>query len=106
MGHVKLHIPGPVEVSEKTFRAMSSPMIGHRGQGFKDLYAKIQPQLQQLLATKQLVYLSTSSAWGVMEGALRNLVAKKVLNCMWAPSRTNGSRSRNAAPSRLSRCKC
>jgi aspartate aminotransferase-like enzyme len=82
MSHVKLHIPGPVEVSEKTFRAFCSPMIGHRGQGFKDLYAKIQPQLQQLLSTKQLVYISTSSAWGVMEGAIRNLVSKKVLNCM------------------------
>jgi aspartate aminotransferase-like enzyme len=57
-------------------------MIGHRGQGFKDLYAKIQPQLQQLLSTKQRVYLSTSSAWGVMEGAVRNLVQKRVLNCM------------------------
>jgi aspartate aminotransferase-like enzyme len=82
MAHVKLHIPGPVEVSEKTFRAFCQPMIGHRGQGFKDLYAKIQPQLQQLLYTKQLVYISTSSAWGVMEGAIRNLVSKKVLNCM------------------------
>jgi aspartate aminotransferase-like enzyme len=82
MAHVKLHIPGPVEVSEKTFQAFCLPMIGHRGQGFKDLYAKIQPQLQQLLSTKQLVYLSTSSAWGIMEGAIRNLVAKKVLNCM------------------------
>src|SRR5271156_3136801 len=82
MTHVKLHIPGPVEVSAKTFQAFSSPMIGHRGQGFKDLYAKIQPHLQQLLYTKQLVYLSTSSAWGVMEGAVRNLVHKKVLNCM------------------------
>ncbi|MBI3878080.1 MAG: alanine--glyoxylate aminotransferase family protein [Verrucomicrobia bacterium] len=82
MGHVKLHIPGPVEVSEKTFKAFCSPMIGHRGQGFKELVAKIQPQLQTLLATKQLVYLSTSSAWGVMEGAVRNLVQKKVLNCM------------------------
>lgn len=82
MAHVKLHIPGPVEVSEKTFKAFCSPMIGHRGQGFKDLYAKVQPQLQQLLYTKQLVYLSTSSAWGVMEGAIRNLVHKKVLNCM------------------------
>ena len=82
MPHVKLHIPGPVEVSEKTFKAFCSPMIGHRGQGFKDLYAKIQPQLQQLLYTKQLVYLSTSSAWGVMEGSVRNLVHKKVLNCM------------------------
>jgi len=57
-------------------------MIGHRGQGFKDLYARIQPQLQQLLSTKRLVYLSTSSAWGVMEAAVRNLVSKKVLNCM------------------------
>ncbi len=82
MGHVKLHIPGPVEVSAKTFKAFCSPMIGHRGQGFKDLYAKIQPQLQSMLHTRQLVYISTSSAWGVMEGALRNLVSKKVLNCM------------------------
>lgn len=82
MAHVKLHIPGPVEVSEKTLQAFRSPMIGHRGQGFKDLYAKIQPQLQQLFYTNRLVYLSTSSAWGVMEGAIRNLVAKKVLNCM------------------------
>jgi len=82
MGHVKLHIPGPVEVSEKTFRAFCSPMIGHRGQGFKDFYAKIQPQLQALFCTKQLVFLSTSSAWGVMEGAIRNLVSRKVLNCM------------------------
>jgi aspartate aminotransferase-like enzyme len=82
MPHVKLHIPGPVEVSDKTFQAFRSPMIGHRGQGFKDLYGKIQPQLQQLFFTKGLVYLSTSSAWGIMEGAIRNLVAKKVLCCM------------------------
>src|SRR5258705_7883926 len=82
MTHVKLHIPGPVEVSEKTFRAFCSPMIGHRGQGFKDLYARIQPQLQRLLYAQQLVYLSTSSAWGVMEGAIRNLVNRRVLCCM------------------------
>src|SRR5713226_7317388 len=37
MTHVKLHIPGPVEVSDKTFRAFCSPMIGHRGQGFESL---------------------------------------------------------------------
>jgi aspartate aminotransferase-like enzyme len=82
MGHVKLHIPGPVEVSAKTFQAFCSPMIGHRGQGFKDLYARIQPQLQALFHTKQAVYISTSSAWGVMEGAIRNLVTRKVLCCM------------------------
>ena len=57
-------------------------MIGHRGQGFKDLYAKIHPQLQSLLYTQQRVYLCTSSAWGIMEGSLRNLTARKVLCCM------------------------
>jgi aspartate aminotransferase-like enzyme len=82
MAHVKLHIPGPVEVSEKTFRAFCSPMIGHRGQGFKDLYTTIQPRLQALFHTRQPVFISTSSAWGVMEAAIRNLVSKKVLNCM------------------------
>lgn len=79
--HVKLFIPGPVEVSAETFAAMSQPMIGHRGSGFQDLYASIQPKLQAMLSTKNPIFLSTSSAWGVMEASVRNLVSKKVLNC-------------------------
>jgi aspartate aminotransferase-like enzyme len=81
MSHIKLYIPGPIEVSPGTYAAMAQPMIGHRGKGFQDLYAEIQPQLQTLFGTTQQVFLSTSSAWGIMEGAVRNLVAKKVLNC-------------------------
>jgi aspartate aminotransferase-like enzyme len=79
---VKLFIPGPVEVSEKTYRAMCAPMIGHRGGEFKKLYASVQPRLQTLFGTSRPVFLSTSSAWGVMEGAIRNLTGKKVLNAM------------------------
>jgi aspartate aminotransferase-like enzyme len=79
--HIKLFIPGPVEVSPDTMAAMSQPMVGHRSKDFQNLYAEIQPHLQALLGTSQQVFLSTSSAWGVMEGSLRNLVAKKVLNC-------------------------
>jgi len=79
----KLFIPGPVQVSEKTFRAFCQPMIGHRSGDFKKLYASIHPRLQELFGTTQPVFLSTSSAWGVMEGAIRNLVGTgKVLNCM------------------------
>jgi aspartate aminotransferase-like enzyme len=78
----KLFIPGPIAVSEKTLQAMAQPMIGHRSTDFVALYQSIQPDLQALLATKDPVYLSTSSAWGVMEGSLRNVVQKKVLNCM------------------------
>ena len=78
----KLFIPGPIAVSEKTLRAMARPMIGHRSTDFVALYQSIQPDLQSLMGTKDPVYLSTSSAWGVMEGAIRNVVRKKVLNCM------------------------
>ncbi len=78
----KLFIPGPVAVSEKTLRAMAQPMIGHRSTDFVALYQSLQPGLQAHAYTKDPVYISTSSAWGVMEGAVRNVTKKKVLNCM------------------------
>jgi aspartate aminotransferase-like enzyme len=78
----KLFIPGPIAVSEKTLRAMAQPMIGHRSTDFVALYRAIQPELQALFGTKDAVYISTSSAWGVMEGSIRNVVKAKVLNCM------------------------
>jgi predicted phosphoserine aminotransferase len=76
----KLFIPGPVNISPETYEAMASPMIGHRGGDFEELYASIQPGLKAIAQTDRPVFLSTSSAWGVMEGAIRNLVQKKVLN--------------------------
>ncbi len=78
----KLFIPGPIAVSEKTLRAMAQPMIGHRSTDFVALYNALQPDLQALMYTKDSVYISTSSSWGSMEGAIRNVVKKKVLNCM------------------------
>jgi aspartate aminotransferase-like enzyme len=78
----KLFIPGPVAVSEKTLRAMAQPMIGHRSSDFVALYQSLQPGLQALFYTTDPVYLSTTSAWGMMEAAVRNIVKRKVLNCM------------------------
>src|SRR5450631_1334882 len=78
----KLLIPGPIAVSEKTLKAMAQPMIGHRSSDFVALYQAIQPELQTLFGTKDAVYISTSSAWGAMEGSIRNVVKSKVLNCM------------------------
>ena len=76
----KLFSPGPIDVSPETFAAMSHTMIGHRGAEFEALYASLQPGLQEIFGTKRPVFISTSSAWGVMEGALRNLARKKVLS--------------------------
>ena len=67
----KLFIPGPIEVSEKTYKAMSQAIVGHRSKDFSALVGRIMPDLQNLFYTKDPVYLSTSSSWGVMEGSLR-----------------------------------
>src|SRR5207253_10665816 len=80
--HSKLFTPGPVEVSEKTWAAFSRPMISHRGEDFKNLYRAVHPGLQKLFATKQPVFLSTSSAWGVLEASIRHLVHRSVRCCM------------------------
>ncbi len=82
MSHDKLFIPGPVEVSAKTWAAFCRPMIGHRSEAFRNLYRSVHPRLQTLFGTRQPVFLSTSSAWGVMEASIRNLVSRRVLNCM------------------------
>lgn len=80
--HPKLFIPGPVEVAPETLAAFAQPMVGHRSKDFQALFASVQPKLQAAFHTTQPCYVSTSSAWGMMEGAVRNLVSKKVLNCM------------------------
>lgn len=78
----RLYIPGPITVSDDTIAAMSRGMIGHRSKDFVSLYEGLQPGLQRLVGTKDPVYISTSSSWGVMEGAIRNVVKKGVLCCM------------------------
>lgn len=73
----KLYIPGPVQVSHDVMEAMCAPMIGHRMQEYAELHAKVTADLKQLLNAPGPVFLSTSSAFGVMEGAVRNLVQKR-----------------------------
>jgi len=76
----KLFIPGPSEVGPEILRALSTPQIGHRSAEFMELYSRLVPKLKDFLHTKGNLYLSTSSATGIMEGAVRNLVAKRCLN--------------------------
>jgi len=76
----KLFIPGPSEVGPEILAALARPQVGHRSAEFQDLYARVQGKLRDFLATRQHIYLSTSSATGLMEGAVRNLVKKRCLN--------------------------
>ncbi|AJE04410.1 pyridoxal-phosphate-dependent aminotransferase family protein [Geobacter pickeringii] len=76
----KLFIPGPVEVHPDILQAMATPMIGHRMPEYADLHGRVTAGLKRLLATESRVFLATSSAFGVMEGAVRNLVGSRCVN--------------------------
>ena len=73
--HVKLFIPGPVEVRKSILDAQAAWMIGHRGKPFETLYARIQVGLREIFFTKSRVLVSTSSGTGLWEGAARNCVS-------------------------------
>ncbi|PLX97143.1 MAG: aminotransferase [Desulfuromonas sp.] len=78
--HKKLYIPGPVEISRDVFEAMMQPMVGHRMKEYATLHHEVTDGLKKLLNCNDPVFLSTSSAFGVMEGAVRNLVQKRCAN--------------------------
>ena len=82
MPHKRLFIPGPTEVTVENLAALSQPQMGHRSAEFTELYGSVVPRLQQLLETKERVFLFTSSSTGVWEAAIRNCVARRVLCCM------------------------
>jgi aspartate aminotransferase-like enzyme len=76
----KLFIPGPTHVRDEVLQAQTAPMIGHRAKEYSDLQADVTPKLQELLYTKQRVYLFASSSSGVMEGSVRQASTKRMLN--------------------------
>ncbi len=72
--HVRLFVPGPVEVRPEILQAQTAWMIGHRSPAFAKLYARMQPKLQQTFRTQNRVYVFTSSGSGVWEAASRNCI--------------------------------
>jgi len=76
----KLFIPGPVNILPEIYEAMSQPMIGHRMKEYADLHGRVKNNLKRLMKTDSRVFLSTSSAFGAMEGAIRNLVKGRCAN--------------------------
>jgi predicted phosphoserine aminotransferase len=76
----RFFLPGPTEVRPEVLRAMLRPMIGHRVSEMEQLIATMQPRLQATFRTTRPVYISASSATGLMEGAVRNCARKRVLS--------------------------
>ena len=77
----RFFLPGPTEVHPDVLAAQNAQMIGHRGPAIKELMASIEVGLKPVFCTERPVIVSTSSATGMMEAAVRNgVVGGKVLS--------------------------
>ena len=70
-----LRTPGPTPCPEEVLRAMSSPMINHRGPEFKELISGLTEKLRQVFMTRDRMYILTASGTGSMESALVNTLS-------------------------------
>ncbi len=76
----RFFLPGPTEVLPEILAAQARPMIGHRGKSMEQLIAGMMPGLQRIFRTARPVYISSSSATGLMEASIRNAGGAKVLS--------------------------
>jgi predicted phosphoserine aminotransferase len=75
----RFFLPGPTEVLPEILAAQAQPMIGHRGAATEALLAEIAPGLRATFRTARPVIISSCSATGLMEAAIRNGVRNRVL---------------------------
>jgi len=79
-GFGRFFLPGPTEVLSEVLTAQAQPMIGHRGPGIQALMADLQEGLKRVFLTERPVFISSSSATGLMEAAVRNGASDRVLS--------------------------
>ena len=71
--------PGPTEVRGPVLAAMTQPMIPHRGAAFEAMFMRLQESLQTIFGTTRPIYISSSSATGLMEAGIRCAPAGRIL---------------------------
>ncbi len=80
MPYGRLFLPGPTEVHPDVLQAQTRPMISHRRAGIQVLMREIDEALKKIFFTERHVYISTSSATGLMEAGILNSGRRKVLS--------------------------
>ena len=71
----QLRIPGPAPLPERVLRAMSQPMIDHRGPEFAALLGEVIEGAKPVFGTRGDVVVLSSSGTGGLESAIANLVS-------------------------------
>jgi len=72
---LKLFTPGPVHVPERILKELAKPNDTHRSKPYEEMHQLAIEGLQKLLFTKNTCLISTSSATGLMEACVRNLIS-------------------------------
>jgi aspartate aminotransferase-like enzyme len=75
----KYFIPGPTWVRPEILQEMTRPMIGHRSAEFRELFARIVPDIKTIFGTAQDAFVATCSGTAIMEAALVNTAKQRVL---------------------------
>ncbi len=76
----RFFLPGPTEVHPDVLDAQTRPMMGHRGADAQAFMRPIHADLQKVFCTDRPVFVSTSSATGLMEAAVRNAGRTRILS--------------------------
>ncbi len=71
---LKLFTPGPVYVPERVLKELAKPNDTHRSKPYSEMHQMATEGLQKVLYTKDECLIFTSSATGIMEACVRNLV--------------------------------
>jgi len=75
----KFFVPGPTWVRPAILQELTRPMIGHRSPEFREVFHRIRMDLRELFTTQGDTFVVTASGTGVMQAALENCVARRVL---------------------------
>lgn len=76
----RFFLPGPTEVHPDVLAAQTRPMTGHRGSESRVFMRSIHERLRRVFLTERPVFVSTSSATGLMEAAVRNAGRTRILS--------------------------
>ena len=71
---LKLFTPGPVYVPERVLKELAKPNDTHRSKPYEEMHRLAVEGLQKILYTKNDCLIFTSSASGIMEACIRNLI--------------------------------
>ncbi len=76
----RFFLPGPTEVHPDVLRAQTRAMVSHRGPASQAFMRAIHAGLEEVFLTERPVFISTSSATGLMEAAVRNAGRTRILS--------------------------